>query len=1410
MRKGVRGIFRDKSKRQGNNASSLSKSRSLDEGDDYEESNAPILSSPPPSFGRSRDGAFNKGNDPEDMFLNALDPTTNRSSATTSSRPTSSETTKAAAAPPVRNGNPFGSFDTDDGKGLDQPNNMMFKPKPSSAGFSAKETTSTPPAETLDESSSKKKSSSSGGSPDRKSSKKEKTNLTVSTIKSKNIAESAGTHRLNRILNKTQRDDENAASGVAVVSGTSAAGVAGNANQKYERISDPKDMGSVGQFVARLVLPALKVDANSIGGAMLESYPPKMKQETLLCYRCQHFESTGNETVTMSSLQYPSQYTSHKRRLGLLSSVGTKARNKYRYVILGRSTNHPVIPTAASLISPLDGKPGSSSKTSSGEGGEDGVDDESDRGDYDTMFAPEDDSEIEADGDSSSTGSKPPSSSTTPGAKTPTASAATPSESPDALAPEEEEASSFPVLICMTLNSDGSAPDVRKLIPLDQLTTVQNLQTTVVQLAFRSGDTVRIDFGDRDGDEDKAAEGSMDKERFVWALLQIHAMLCTAVVERASHMAGNRDRIYLPPLNVRNLDRAELQYVATVNTFLADSKVLRKLLERQRKFIEEDGPTSSGLKTTTGKGEEKVEMEEMDSLAYAMMMGNFNTRVSLFQSESERKDAEEVLNSTEWTSNSLPKEETTAVVSVAEKIGLMLQMRMRDLEAETCRRLIAWEDEKLYSSSGGAKVMSSPLDDRETVDALALASLFKMLDSLDQDLEKMEGWLQERAAAIKPLTDDCADIEEENRQLEQQWKSYDMLGAEMKRLLLGSEINSDMEKVLKNPASALVYDSNGRVIVEESEEGIDKIYKAGKALLDAIEYPKQSGGMHLRAVRERCDRLEEITKVYCTALAQIIVTVMEQFKTDVVAESDHGKVSKNDTHATIAKKIRDTQKKFQSALLGYIKPVEVLAALSPDMLPALRDAYAEMVSEGILMKKRCKGYFQALPGKNAAYMNRAGKDIKDYVPFDNTVREEGVCAPDIRGALTELLPVIAREAYFTSALFGSSTKEQDGREKKRNFENTRAAVDNASQHFRYYINRSCGINSDDSSGKATAEMSVKGDPLLNLVASICLNEAMENYIDHEKKGGDHSLSLAYVRATILDLRKRADKQWVVWVEKQMEWIRSNDGVPPSGKRAGIFPSFARFPCYLDHVLMCCREGREDDYVPNMANIKVINYYLQKLAAALLESLKDCATRETTDREYASDVMQMENTFYFTQSIKQRGSAIADLFGKQVTKANAITKESTDAYLGWMIKKEFTTLHELFTKLSKIRKEYGDKDVPEHVPKSQFVKTLTKEAGREILKDRITSMNSRMGKHLSEESGLTPVAWKALVKVLFEWFGRWEKLSSSIYKHKLDPGALDVVRIAKAAGGGSKPRTAAPNNAEFGFKSILALKNRDKT
>lgn len=756
--------------------------------------------------------------------------------------------------------------------------------------------------------------------------------LPGSGSKLNNIEKSAGTSRLNRILQSTGHsldgdvlddDDIMMEAGLPVHFGQNNAVTATSNNllgndkfggTRIVKVADPTDLEEVGAVCSRYVIPPLKVDPSSIGGNMLDGYPESMLQETLLTAACSNFESTGADTgVPMSALQFPAEYTKHKRSLGLFGGSSNKGRaTKRRFVLIARSTNKPLLGRpkdlpigAANPFNPLtpaqtpndDPDKRNARRNPTG----DDYGDESERADYDAMFAPDevdnpvDDEDVsqsknmesesnligEVNKNTASVSQLKPSLSTDSGIEGLVEEKALPAGRVNFdVLEQQEEVSSFPVLICMTLNQDGTAPDIRKLLPLDQLTTVQDLHSTVVQLAFNNGDTIRLDFGGNVNDKDKAVERSaLAKERFIWSLLQIHAILCMAVVERhsmesntnttvlATTPANKQDRMYLAPLNVRNLDRAELQYVATVNGFLRKSRLMCALLERQRNLVEnqsnnqknktkakkaiaaeeqneggdnEFAPADEDQQAKVSGEETKIDMESMEEMAYDLMMGNFATRVTLFHSEEERQDAEEILNSPEWTEMLIKNtDDQSAAVNVAQLLGSMLQNRMRDLEAETCRRLIAWEDEKNLSLRGKSGLHDES-DDRDTVDALALASLFKTLEALDSELLAMENWLQDRAAAIKPLTDDCADIEEENRQLEQQWKSYDMLGAEMRRLLQGLEINEYTEKTLQNPASALVYTSDGAVNVEESDDGIEKIYEAGKALLDAIEYVSSS------------------------------------------------------------------------------------------------------------------------------------------------------------------------------------------------------------------------------------------------------------------------------------------------------------------------------------------------------------------------------------------------------------------------------------------------------------------------------------------------------------------------------------------------------------------------------------------
>lgn len=986
-----------------------------------------------------------------------------------------------------------------------------------------------------------------------------------------------------------------------------------------------------------------------------------------------------------------------------------------------------------------------------------------------------------------------------------------------------------------------------------------------VRLRFRNGETVDVSTDLTRGGRVPAvaAADGVRRERLLWSLLQIHSILCASVVERHVTAFGRSQAATLPPVATPDVDRAELQYLSTLHGFLSDAPVLCALLERERRrdHDEAEEETSRRRRGVGGEGGETgattatdratddpdktaeggdpssdaaADSSDVNGVAYDMMMGNYSSAHAtrrLFRDAREERDAAEVLNAAaaHVVGGGVGATDPSAA---ADALTELLRGRMRDLEAETCRRLIAWEDEKRRNdhaddddeaepegASGAdalAVVKTTKPDSSSSVDALSLVRLFSTLERLDRELADMETWLEGRALAIRPLTDDCREIEEENRQLEQHCRSYDALGQEMTRLLEGLRISDRLQKVLDDPVHALPFVSAAAnedpVHGNAVSAGVDLLHEAGTALAEVLQRAERGGGRHLRAIRERAAALATTRTMFCEALSMIAVRIMETLATDIVERT--GSLEKDDAHGVVVRKIKDTQRRFQASFLVYKRLLEVVAVLRPENLAAIRKGYADLVQEGILSKKRMKTYFHSLPMKSCTGITSVSLNLKDYAPCslksshgggstsskksgaDNggpdhllTASLKPVNSRDIEMVLSEMMPLITREAFFTSAMFGSVDKNADSARKKRNFEAARRSVDHSTAWFRYYVARVLGITTE-----AVGGQSMDGDPMLSLVGSIRLAETMENYLDRQKKGGDHALSLAYARATIMDFKRGVETQWVSWVEDEIKWIRRNEGVPLNGKRAGVFASFLRFPSYLDHVLLCFSDDRRSDKsssakhnVPRLTKMKTISHYLQKMAGALFASLNECSTRDTTDQQYAASVMNMENTYFFTQSIKNRGAEIGALFARQVTAAHSICKDNMDSYLGWMIKREFKQLHSLFSSISSIRKEVGDADVPIHVPRSTFVGTLRKESNRDVMTEKITTIYARMEKHLSEAGRLLPVAWKALVKVLYEWFGRWEKLSTKCYSHVLSPSAIDMVRIAKNAGGPSVRR-----------------------
>lgn len=707
-------------------------------------------------------------------------------------------------------------------------------------------------------------------------------------------------------------------------------------------VSDPSDPTAAGDLVSMIIPirpPTTDPNASAANAAAAPANKNYSKQkssipmsnECLLALRVKSFEFSGNaladnHAATTGDLTYG---TIRKN----ISHINPKSKNKLRYICITRSTNLTLMKKRKGKVLVNSGDEGDPDHDE-----EDDQDSSSDEDDhdadstdgYDTLYNPDDDNQ---NGDQKRQ-QRRISTNTSVVSKTKSKSA---NEKDNEAANEIVEQSSFPSLVCLAIHSDGTHPDIRKILPLDSLVAIENVANKQsVQLVFQNGVVAEIDFdikllphGTIGGTGDEVAVGdSLKKERFLWSLLQIHALLCTSVIERNlsrgdanASRPGSRGYIpsskltsssTLPTLTMRNVDRAELQYISTVNGFLSDSPVLCALLERHRHATAvEKGKSASGSASVAGGNisrdpmssseEKKSAVDEMDGIAYDMIMGNFSN-LTLFLTEEEKQDAEEVLNSTIWQEGKGDGGDEGKVnvdeISTAESLTGILQKRMRDLETETCRRLIAWEDEKYYNSTGNIPVRNR----RDTMDALSLSVLFKTLDDLDEALEGMEDWLSDRAATIKPLTDECREVEEENRQLGFQRNSYRLISDELKRLLSGLEVPNDVESILRNPSSKMVYHGNGSIDIIQSQAGVEDIYQAGRALKEAFDRVKDEGGVHLRGVKDRVEGLLNLSYSFCESVANTIIDIMQRTVAEIGESDDFDYLSS--THATIGKTIR--------------------------------------------------------------------------------------------------------------------------------------------------------------------------------------------------------------------------------------------------------------------------------------------------------------------------------------------------------------------------------------------------------------------------------------------------------------------------------------------------------------------------
>ena len=417
------------------------------------------------------------------------------------------------------------------------------------------------------------------------------------------------------------------------------------------QLADPTDENAVGGMACRIT-PKLRVDPRSIGGRLCGG-DGKVEARTGNVVLRENWNSggdgegedankdgedgaesrpraTGQVNRLTNECLFAMCISQFDLSVGLSSTAGgkkrhipiAKSRNKLRYAVILRSTNRPLLRPAA--FAP-DGNSGAAVV--------DGYEDEDDEDDtvgndlsaddnYDHLYNPDPRSDASA-----STAekrrtkrrkSKTDQTSSEDANKKANAAGGGAAKRPeyDSGVPSRHEISSFPALHCMAIHSDGTKPDVRKVLELDKLVSIENCppkkgsaasgSAGTVALVFRNGDAVEIDCDlpnavlhsttGGSGSNNPAAHAALGKgsggmertnklrkERFLWSLLQVHAMLCTAVAERAAAEAaqagGGGGRTVgggvggaLPPLKVRNVDRGELQ----VRPVMKESKKLMK------------------------------------------------------------------------------------------------------------------------------------------------------------------------------------------------------------------------------------------------------------------------------------------------------------------------------------------------------------------------------------------------------------------------------------------------------------------------------------------------------------------------------------------------------------------------------------------------------------------------------------------------------------------------------------------------------------------------------------------------------------------------------------------------------------------------------------------------------------------
>ena len=455
------------------------------------------------------------------------------------------------------------------------------------------------------------------------------------------------------------------------------------------------------------------------------------------------------------------------------------------------------------------------------------------------------------------------------------------------------------------------------------------------------------------------------------------------------------------------------------------------------------------------------------------------------------------------------------------------------------------------------------------------------LDDLDSNLAGMESWLEEKITTIKPLTDDCADIEKENNALEQTWRSYAALATELDRLLHGLTIEPRLEGILRDPLKSLNL-SAPKFYSDVSASGVEDVTAAGAALRSALDRAAGGGGVHLAAVNERVENLLSLSNSFCKSLQKAVIQAFADLGADMAAGMFSGvaALSTGESAGSALGALKDQQRKFEAIVLDFAPVVAVLGSLKPETMHELRKAYSDAVALGVFRKPLLKSYFKSVVESNSGGPAEAHSDgfdgLRAYpsvsLKLSRGIVSEGSTglgsirrrATNLERVLSDVVPLLGREGFFTATLFGDTTGVDTTGVESFRFEALKKCVSASIIWIDHYISGMLTLDKADggNGGKLLKLVHSGGSSdeiIFDLVSATKLREVAAGELAEASEDSEVVAGRKITSEILATYAGACERQWEAWVKEQIEWISTHAGVPVGGKRAGVFASFQKFP-----------------------------------------------------------------------------------------------------------------------------------------------------------------------------------------------------------------------------------------------------------